>query len=293
LGRFALDDAGLRQARGMLGNRRAPATVLRLPEGLLLERQVVLPLAADQGLDRVMRFEMDRFTPFAADEVFFAATVRRRDRAQGRLTVAISLVPRVRLAPILAAMAQLRLAATELEAPAPAGGFGAAPRRIPLGAVDRTGEGWRRGVLWAAGAVCAVLAVVAAGLPFWLQMEARAAVEERIAELRPRVDQADALRRRMAASAAGNDVIGAERARVGDALHAIATLTDILPNDTYLLGLTIQKRQVTMEGQSAAAARLLTTVSGDPTVRNAAFAAPVTRIENGMDLFSIKAEIAP
>jgi general secretion pathway protein L len=293
LGRFALDEAGLRQARALLGNRRAPATVLRLPTGLLLERQVTLPLAAEQGLDRVVRFEMDRFTPFAADEVYFAASVRRRDRAQGRLTVAISLVPRVRLVGVLAALAQLRLAATELEAPPVGGGFGAEPRRIPLGAVNRKGERWQRGALWAMGAACAVLAVVAAGLPFWLQAQARDAVEARIADLKPRVDQADALRRRMSASAAGNDVIGAEHARVGDALHAMATLTDILANDTYLLGLTMQKRQVTLEGQSAAAAKLLTTLSGDPTVRNAAFAAPVTRSETGNDLFSIKAEIAP
>ena len=97
----------------------------------------------------------------------------------------------------------------------------------------------------------------------------------------------------MAASAEGNDAIGAERPRVGDALHAIAKLTDILGDDTLLPGLTIQKRQVTIEGESAAAAKLLTTLSTDPTVRNAAFAAPVTRSESGADLFSIKAEIAP
>jgi general secretion pathway protein L len=144
-----------------------------------------------------------------------------------------------------------------------------------------------------AGAACAVLALVAAGLPFWLQARASDAVDERIATLRPRVDEAEALRKRMIAAAEGSDVIGAERARVGDALRAIATLTDILANDTYLLGLTMQKRLVTLEGQSAAAAKLLTTLSADPTVRNAAFAAPVTRGESGADLFSIRAEIAP
>ncbi len=293
LGRFTLDEAGLRQARAALGNRRAPATVLRLPSGLLLERQVTLPLAAEQGLDRVVRFEMDRFTPFAADEVFFTAAVRRRDRAQGRLTVSILLVARAQLGAILAALAQMRLTATELEAPSPRGRFGAEARRVPLGVVVRKGEGWRRGTLWAAGAVCAILALATVGMPFWLQAQTLAAVEDRIVVLKPRVDQVDVLRRRLASSAEGNDVIGAEQARVGDALHSIATLTDSLGNDTYLLGLAMQKRQVTLEGQSAAAAKLLTALSANPTVRNAAFAAPVTRSAAGTDLFSIKAEILP
>ena len=58
---------GAALGRAMLASRRAPAAVLRLPPGLVLERQVTLPLAAEQGLDRVVRYEMDRFTPFAAE----------------------------------------------------------------------------------------------------------------------------------------------------------------------------------------------------------------------------------
>jgi general secretion pathway protein L len=289
LGRFALDEGGLRMARAMLGNRRAPATVLRLPLGYLLERHVTLPLAAEQGLDRVVRYEMDRFTPFAADEVFFSCAVQRRDRAQGRLTLEIALVPRARLSGVLEAMAQLRLAPSLLEAE----GVGAEPRRIPLGAIDMRKQRRRRHGLVAAGVGCAALAVAAVALPFWLQAAASDAVEARIAALKPRVAQAEALRQHMAASAAGLDAIGGERARVGDALHAIATLTDLLADDTHLTGLSMQKRQVTLEGQSAAAAKLLTTLSTDPTVRNAAFSAPVTRSDSGADLFSIRAEIAP
>jgi general secretion pathway protein L len=290
LGRFTLDEAGPRLAGAMLGNRRAAATVLRLPPGLLLERQVTLPLAAEQGLERVARYEMDRFTPFAADEVYFSCVVRRRDRARGKLVAAISLVPRARLAPAIDALARLGLAPGLLESPV---GPGDEVRRIPLGDAAPGEAVWRRRGLIAAGAGCAVLALIAAGLPFCLQAGASAAVEQRIAALKPSVDQAEALRRRIEAAAAGSDAIGAERARVGDALHAIATLTDILGNDTHLLGLSMQKRLVTLEGQSAAAARLLTTLSADPTVRNAAFVAPVTRSGGGADLFSIRAEIAP
>jgi general secretion pathway protein L len=111
--------------------------------------------------------------------------------------------------------------------------------------------------------------------------------------LKPRVAEAEALRRHMAAAAAGSDAITSEHARVGDALQAVAKLTDLLGDDTHLIGLVLHQRQVTLEGQTAAAAKLITSLSADPAIRNPSFAAPVMRNENGADLFSIKAEVAP
>lgn len=289
LGRFTLDEAGLRAARAQLGARRAPATVLRLPAGYVLERQVTLPLAAEQGLDRVLNYEMDRFTPFAADEVYWSSTVQRRDRANGKLSLAIALVPKARLAPVIEALGQLQLTPNLLEAESPGGAL----RQIALSHPDRKGERWRRRGLIAAAAGCAALAVVAAGLPFELQSQARAAVEERIAALKPRVSAAEALRKRIANAAAGSDAITSERARLGDTLQTVAALTNILGDDTHLIGLVVRQREVTLEGQSAAAAKLITALSSDPMIRNASFAAPVMRGEGGADLFSIKAEVAP
>lgn len=289
LGRFGIDEAGWRLARATLGNRRAPAVVLRLPPGFVLERQVMLPLAAEQGLDRVVRYEMDRFTPFSAEEVFWSCAVQRRDRAQGKLALGISLVPRARLRPMLDMLATLQLAPALLEATAPGG----AVRRIPLGEPDLRRERRQRRAFALAAATCAVLLAAAVGLPFLLQSEANGAVAARIAALKPRVAQAEALRTHMAAAAAGSDAITSEHARVGDALQAVARLTDLLADDTHLIGFALHQRQVTLEGQSPAAARLITSLSADPLIRNASFAAPVMRNEAGADLFSIKVEVAP
>jgi general secretion pathway protein L len=97
----------------------------------------------------------------------------------------------------------------------------------------------------------------------------------------------------MAAAAAGSDAITSEHDRVGNALAAIAKLTDLLGDDTHLIGLVLHQRQVTLEGQAAAAAKLITALSSDPAIRNAAFSAPVMRNAVGADLFSIRAEVAP
>ena len=290
LGRFVLDSPGLKAARAALGGARRGPVALRLPAGALLERLVTLPLAAETSLERVVQYEMDRYTPFAADEVFWSVEIRGRDRAQGKMSAAITLIPRAGLAPMLAALRVLGASPAELEGRSAGGG---ATQRLPLGERDPKRVRRDRRALWAAGGVCAALALAVAGLPFLRQAQAAQAVEDRIAALQPSLAVAESLRQKLSTEAEGSDAIQAEQALVGDPLQAIAALTQILPDNTFLTALVLQKRQLTIEGQSANAAQLIGSLSTDPVIRNAAFAAPVTRNDSGADLFSIKAEVRP
>lgn len=290
LGRFALDEAGVQAMRAALAGRKRGAVVLLLPAAQVLEQAVMLPLLAEREPERVLQYEMDRLTPFTPDEVYWGWTVARRDRARGRLHLSLLLVPKAAVQPHVTALERAGAAPTELEGIGPAG----SPLRIVLRRPPSARERWRRRGLAAAAAACVVLAVVAAGLPFVQQSLASGAVEALIAALRPQVDQADALRRRIAAVAGSNDVIALQRQRVGDALAVVAAVTEILPDDTFLTDLQLQSRTLTLTGQSAAAARLIAALAADPAIRNPAFTAPVTRNDAGRsEGFAIRAEVGP
>jgi general secretion pathway protein L len=74
----------------------------------------------------------------------------------------------------------------------------------------------------------------------------------------------------------------------------LAAATRVLPDDTYLTEMELQKRKVTLTGRSAAAARLIGPLAADGTFRNPGFTAPVTRVEAlHTELFTINAEVAP
>lgn len=283
LGQFGMDPAGVAALRAATAGQ-GPGVALLLTADALLEQEAVLPIAAERDMLRVLHYEMDRLTPFAASDVVWTGTVARRDRVHGRLHVRLSLVPRARIAPAMDALRAAGLRPEAIEVAVPGGA-----RYLPLdGHATRSG-----GAAWAGGA-CAALAVICAALPFVAQSVASNRVEARIAALRPAVDQVDALRRRMQASAGGTGVIADQRGRVGDALGTLAILTDVLPDDTYLNELTLRARMLTMAGQSAGAARLIAALAADPGLRNPAFAAPVTRGEGTrVEGFSIRAEMAP
>jgi general secretion pathway protein L len=289
LGRFRLDPAGLRAARAVLPRqRRLRAVILRLPGSALLEREVAVPLAAERDPAGVLRYDMDRLTPFAADEVFWTWAVERRDEIRGNLHLRLSLVPKARVQPVLAALGAIGLAATEIQPAAPDDHV--MPRIALIPAASARGR-WRQRAAAVAAIGCAGLTLAAIVTPFATQAVQRAAVERRITAMAPTVQLAEALRKRIASANASRDVLAAERARLGDPLVALAALTDLLPDDTYVSDFSLNARKLSFAGRSGGAARLIGLLSASPIVRNPVFGAPVTRTEDGQSLFSIRADL--
>src|SRR5262249_826101 len=60
------------------------------PTTQVLRRSVNLPLAASENLAEVLGFEMDRHTPFKAEEVYYDYRIAKLDRDARRLTVMVT-----------------------------------------------------------------------------------------------------------------------------------------------------------------------------------------------------------
>ena len=284
LGRFRLDVAGRRAVSTVL--RQRPARVILRPDpAALLERKVMLPLAAEHDATRVLRYEMDRLTPFTAEQVLWSASLERRDRAAGRLEFCLSLMPKSTVQPLLTALEEIGLKVSAIETASPNG----VPRYIDLSPPGRHSR-----MLHATALVILVLALAVLATPFVTQSLARRSVEAGIAALQPQIAQVEALRRRIAQGAAGNDVIAAEHARIGDVLQVLASVTALLPDDTVLADLSLRQGKLSISGRSRTAPQLIPAMAGDPTVHNPSFAAPVTRTTDGKaDTFVIRAELGP
>jgi general secretion pathway protein L len=284
LGCFGLDNHGLEAARQATALNRQDKVVLRLEPSYLLEKRLSLPLAVEPELDRVLGFEMDRETPFAADEVYWTATVKERNRRNGRLNVLLSLVPRSKLASLTQSLATVGLAPHVIEVEFPDEGD---CREIRL-APDRSGR--RGGLIRFLAAASASLAAVAILLPFALQEQKLAQAERNIAALRPRVEEAEALRRQIADS--GRQFITAERVRIGNALQILAVTTATLPDDAYLTDLYLRTRKLSITGQAASASRVFAALAANPAYSRPTFTAPVTRIEGlRPEVFSIDLDV--
>ncbi len=288
--RFTLADAGIAPAEPVLRQRRRGLpVVVRPPASWLLEREVTLPLAAADELSRVLAYEMDRFTPFQADEVYWSFDVQSRDTSAGVLRLRLSVVPRALLLGLVAPLERAGAAPSLLEF----GGAGGTVRTLRIERPPTGRERRRRRAVLLGASVCAVLALAAVAQPLIRQSIALGAVDSRIADLQPRIAKVEALRRRLASASTGADAIAREQLRIGNPLRILASLTELLPDDTYLTSFGLHDRTLTLEGQSAAAAKLIGGLSSDPLIQEPAFTAPVTRTQKGDDLFALRARVAP
>jgi len=256
------------------------ATALRLPPGTVLCREVRLPAAAERDLPRVLGFEMDRLTPFTPDEIFWGVGGVRRE-APGAVKLNLLITPRAPLENLLAALARGKLRPGYVE---DAGG------RIALspGLAPR-----KRRFYAALYGLCLLLALACLAIPVIRQQNALDAAQARIDALSPAAHEANALRQRLAIAASGQAAVAAAQAS-GDALEILAALTTALPDDTYITDFTLKSGELSFDGESGNAARLIALLAAAPKFQNPGFAAPVTRaIDGAEDLFSIHLTVSP
>jgi general secretion pathway protein L len=286
LGPIALGGVELAELPRVAGR----TTVLRLEGRDVLGKTVSLPSAAERDLGQVLAFEMDRETPFKAEDLYWNHRIEASDRQSGRLSVRLVLVPKAGLVALLTALEQAGIHPRRAEiADGPdAGAY------LPLDGNDGRAQPPASRLLWPAAACCAALGLAAAMIPFVRQEIALASLDWEIASARAAATEADSLRQEIERLSGSADFVESERDRAGRPLVVLAAATRVLPDDTYLTEMELRQRKVTLTGRSAAAARLIGPLAADGSFRNPAFAAPVTRLESlHTELFTINAEVGP
>ena len=277
-----------REASRIPWPKHKPA-VLQLGANDVLQKTLMLPAAAERHLDRALAFEMDRETPFAADELFWNYDVIRRDRQARQIWVSLRMLPRAHVAPLLDPLkeAGVDLCWAEVRT---------GPKQvscIPFFNGNHSNETPYRWLLLPALGCCLVLALVSAVVPFVRQEMELSKLEHRIATDRVAASEAQGKRKELEKVAAGADIIENERAKTGRPLAVLAELTSIVPENTYLTEFA-QQRKITITGRSAAASRLISILAAGKQVKNPSFTAPVTRIEaTQSEVFTITMEATP
>lgn len=278
-------------ARSIRGIKLSQAeVVLELPAEQVLQRTVDLPLAAAENLREVLSFEMDRHTPFKAEDIAFDYRVISTDRQTKRLLVDLVVAPRAAVEHAQRMAAALGLVPDRMDAN---GTGGAAPINL-LASVDAVAAGGRLRRLNIALALAACLLLsIAAILPLEQKRKVLEAYEARLAESRTAAAEVDALRTRIAQSIDRNQFLVMRRRTTPMVVALLAELTERIPDDTWLLELRLSGDELMLSGYSPAASSLIPTIEASDFFANSRFSAPVTpdpRIER--ERFELSAKVS-
>ncbi|TCZ79164.1 PilN domain-containing protein [Lysobacter sp. N42] len=264
---------------------------LLLPAASGLVRRMALPAAAADRLRDVVRFEIDRQTPFAAEAVMFDARLLGR-RPDGQLDVELVVAPREGVDAQLAALGGLggRLAGIDMA------GADGLPRGVNL--LDPAARGtrhdpWR---LWnlVLGSV-ALLGITAA---LWLVLDNRRAaadaLEQAVRERTGPAREAAAQRQVLTDLIEGQAFLDGLRRERPAAVEVMDELTRRLPDGTYLEKLAIEQDKLTLMGLSNQASALVTQLQGSQLWHAPALAGAVQPDPaSGRDRFTLVADVGP
>lgn len=296
LGRYPVTDAGRLQWRLTLNQEpelRDARVVLRLTARQALSRQIIQPRAVGENLQRVMAFEMDRHTPFSAGQVYYAARVLERLPGGQQIRVLLAVTPRARLDVLLRDLAVVGINPMVVEVDDAATAPGAtAYNLLPEALRSRGGRRWGKRSAAALGALLGVLLVACCVFPAWQYHAARRNLAEQV-ELQSRVakkvqalqEQAESLTKHM-------QFLTEKRSKQVYAVDLVNSLSEVLPDDTWLTNLSYKDGKVELQGFSPAASQLIELIERTPLFKNAAFVSPITqdRVQN-LERFQIGADV--
>jgi general secretion pathway protein L len=247
---------------------------LLMPAAQVLRRRLVLPVAARDNLRQVVGYDIDRQTPFRAEDIHFGVRELGEGGSEGRFVAEFAATPRASLDPLLDELAALRVAPDRVDVPLGLGLAGTdllPPTRSPR-RVDRR----RRLNLALIGAIVLLLFVAMAA---WLHNR-NVALETMRADvdaMQSDAQRVKALRQRLMDSAGASGFLVRRKSESPSILPVLDAL-----NATGQIG---------FQGQSPQAARLIDALKGAQSIGEPSFQGTIqTDPTSGKERFYMQAK---
>jgi general secretion pathway protein L len=278
-------------AREFAGGR-AP-TCLRLSADRALRVLVDLPLAAEGNLEEVVSFELDRHTPFRADQAALSHRVLERDPAAQRLRVELIVVPRPVIDQAIAIAARLQLDPHRVDVGDDAGSLAASGNLLPSRSPISRQRGHERTLVYALGAAVAALGLVALYLPVHTMQRTADSLQDQFEAAKKSAVAAAALQKEI-------DVLRKDELFLVDRKRDRPTVskllleaTRILPDDTWLSEWQLAGSEMQLTGYAGSASALINLLEQSKLFHNTTFQSPVVQdSKSGRERFHVSTQVA-
>ena len=281
-----------------------PRIVLALAPRQVLRKELLLPAAVEENLRQTLAYDLDRHTPFRAEQLYFDAAVAARNLANR--TIRVQWVAALRTV-VDAARKQAEEWGASVVAivPGPAAVGRARLNLLPKDERPRPML-WRRWQVWAPAAVVAVVALAAVVVPLIQKREYTVALLQQVDEARVGAQAADALRHEFERQQNDYNYVLAKKYAWPGTIQIIDDVTRVLPDDTWITQLEMKttnkgkdvQREVFLRGESANGGKLISLLEDSNLVEQVVLRSPTTKLQPGpgevFDLGGVvRAAVAP
>ena len=256
-------------------HKRDEQVALWLTETQCLVKQIELPLAAAKNLRQVLGFEMDRHTPFKAEQVYFDFRVLRVDNQKNRLAVKLVAVPRSEMDGSLDLLerwgAPANAAYVAIAVP-----NGDAINLMPAER-NTTQPSKLRGINPGLLLLTLTLAMAAITIPIWQKRQAVIALLPIVDRAKQQARETDALRREQERLAAEFNFMLDKKQAVPPLVILLDELSRLLPDDTWVQQFNLKGKELQIQGETGSSSKLIALIESTRILHDANFRSPLTK----------------
>ena len=268
--------------------------ILRLSHHEVLSKTLNLPLAAQANVSQVVHYELDRYSPFQVEKVYFATRIESIDTEAAQLIVQLIFMPRKLLETLYADCKMLGISLDFVEAenfPNDLQQLHCLYNLLPPHLQPKIANTPRRII---AGLVMSLVFLIVASLtlPVWLEYEAVENLQTKIAKIDKEVKVVKTLQAEIDVIREENQVLINDKTATPNVVAILNEISMLMKDDSWLSYLQYSEGQVQLQGESPKASNLLTDLEASDYFAKVNFASPVTQDKaSGMERFQISAEI--
>lgn len=260
----------------------------------VLHRHLSLPAAAAENLRQVLTFEMDRQTPFKADQVYFDARADGHANGQRNFGVDLVLIPRAQLDPELALLAGPGGVLDGVDSwRGEAGGSRWQMNLLPQDRRARRRD-MRLPIIVGLAVLALILLFVNMNESLANRAAALASMQAEVTAAETQAKQVAALRKSLDDSVDGANFLTEKKRKGPLEVALLEDLSKHLPDDTYLERLQVDNGKVQLQGQAGEAAKLIGLLGSAACLSDPSFQGQIQPDpRTGKERFQIDANIKP
>ena len=270
--------------------------ILRLTSRYAIQKELNLPAAAKENLSQVVAYELDRYTPFKPEQVYFA--VKRLDGANepGQIRVMLILTTKAILDGLFDDIKAMGLSpqladydgsAIDLDQ------FDDSYNLLPESLRQKTAK-LPRIINSALITLTCLLLVAVIAMPVWFENQTVNALQLKAETLEKDATKVKALQKDIDATIDETRQLLAEKSAAPAVIVMLNTLSTLIKDDTWLSYAQYSDGHLQIQGESPTASTLIAVLEASELFANVRFASPVTQdAVSKLERFQITVDVIP
>jgi general secretion pathway protein L len=267
--------------------------VIRLSAEDAIEKTIFLPSAAEDDLQQVISYELDKLTPFRAEQVYFAVR-QLEDSSEHQMKVQLVVVPREKLDAVcqeISGWGLIPAVADYSETPNDFKNDFESYNLLPDWAKAQDKIFAQVAQYAVIGLLLALLAAVLI-VPVWREASAVEKLIEQIKMVSGEASQVENLRNEIDQHQKKTARLLDKKTSSALTVEMLEVLSKLIVDDTWLKHLKYTNGRLQILGQSPTASSLISVIEESSMFNNVRFVSPVTQDKRtGLERFQISAEI--